>query len=112
MFARKCLIKLEIVTKPPVKRLGGGQPGRMGMTATPKSKDGAYWTHREGKEFEGSHCKCFDHHPFYVGYILNNVIYSPMIAANQDQNYKAGRKEVLYCKSIMQWLQLASALTK
>ena len=50
------------------KKTGGGQPDRMGVTATPKSKDGAYWTHWESKEFEGFHYKCFDHHPFYISY--------------------------------------------
>ena len=48
----------------------------MGVTATPKSKDGAYWTHSERKKFEG-----FDHHAFYVGYDLTNVVYSAMKTA-------------------------------
>ena len=51
----------------------GGQPGRMGVEATPKSKDDAYWTPRENKEFEGFDQKCFDHHPFYVGYTLTTI---------------------------------------
>ena len=43
----------------------------MGVAATPKSKDGTYWTHSESKEIAGSEHKCFDHHPFYV-------LYTPM----------------------------------
>ena len=50
----------------------------MGVVATPKSKDEAYWAHRERKEFEGSVQKCFDHHAFYVSYNLTSAFYNAM----------------------------------
>ena len=62
-------------------QITGGQPGCMGVAATPEYKEGAYWTHTARKEFEGSDQKCFDHHTLYVGYNPTNVFYSAMKAA-------------------------------
>ena len=54
--------------------MDGLQPRQMGMTGTREFKEGAYWAHRERKEFKGSDQKCFDHHAFYFGYNVTNVI--------------------------------------
>ena len=51
------------------------------MAATPKFKEDAYWTFRERQEFGGSDQKCFDGHPFYVGYNVTNSIYSAKMEA-------------------------------
>ena len=53
-----------------------GQPGRMGVVATPKYKEVAYWTHKEKEELEGSDEKCFDHHAIYIGYNVESAFYS------------------------------------
>ena len=45
------------------------------MAATPKSEEGAYWTHGARKEFESFYQTCFDQHAFYVGYSVTNVFY-------------------------------------
>ena len=53
----------------------------MGVAATPKFKEGAYWTVRERKDFGGSDRKCFDDHAFYVSYNVTNTIYSAKMEA-------------------------------
>ena len=58
------------VTKSALKRKGGGQPGLMGVVATPKIKEGAYWTHRERKKLGGTDWKCFDHPPSILAIML------------------------------------------
>ena len=63
-------------TKPVFKSQGKEQPGRMGVAATPKCKEGAYWIHKEGKGFEGSYQKFFDHYAFYIGCNVTNVFYN------------------------------------
>ena len=39
----------------------GAQPGQMGVAATPKCKEDAYWTHRNWTELGCSDQECFDH---------------------------------------------------
>ena len=53
------------------------EPGQMRVAATPNCKEGAYWTHRERKEFGGSDQKRFDKHAFYFGYYVTNVFIVP-----------------------------------
>ena len=57
------------------------QPGKMGVTATPKYKESACWTHRERMGFRGSDQKRFDQHTFYFGYNVTNAFYSALKAA-------------------------------
>jgi len=73
--------KYSAVTKLAFKKWEMGQPGQMGMVATPKCKEGAYWAHRERKKFGGSDQKCFDYLVFYVGYNVSNVFYGAIKAA-------------------------------
>ena len=47
----------------------------MSVAATPKYKQGAYWSN------ESSDQKYFDHHVFYVGYNVTDVPYSAIKAA-------------------------------
>ena len=51
-----------------------GQPGWMGVVATPKCKMVAYWVYRDRKEFGGFDQELFDHHTC-VGYNAANVFY-------------------------------------
>ena len=46
------------------------------MAATHEYKEGAYWTHRERKEFGGSDQKFLYRHAFYVDYNATNVFYN------------------------------------
>ena len=41
-----------------------GQSGWMGVTVTPKCKEGAHWTRKERKDFGSSDQKFFDHHTY------------------------------------------------
>ena len=48
----------------------------MGVAATPKFNEGAYWMDRERKEFGDSEQKFSDHHAFYVGYNITCLLLS------------------------------------
>ena len=50
----------------------------MGVAATPKYKEGAYWIHRGMKEFRGSNWTCFDNYTFYN---VTNGFYSAIKTA-------------------------------
>ena len=67
--------------EPSFQKTWGGQPGRMGVAATPKYTEGAYWTRRKKREFGGSDLICFDNHALYVGYNNSNVFYIAIKAA-------------------------------
>ena len=53
----------------------------MGVAATPKCKEGAYWTHRVTTELWDADQKGFDHHAFHVGYNATNIFYSTIKVA-------------------------------
>ena len=67
-------VHLETVAKLAIK--GREQPGQMGVTATPRYKEGAYWTYKEKKECGSFDQNCFDHYAFYVGHIVTHVFYN------------------------------------
>ena len=72
------------------------------MAATPKYKDGVYWTHRERRKSEGSNKKCSDHHAFYAGYNLTNVFSSTIKAAIEVWGL-ATRKFSHFKRNIKNW---------
>ena len=46
--------------------MGGGATRPDGSGSHTKHQEGAYWAHKEMKEFGGSNQKFFDHHTFYI----------------------------------------------
>ena len=52
VFLRKsCLYGSQITPEASFQRMGGGATRRMGLAATPKCKENAYWKNKEREEF-------------------------------------------------------------
>ena len=47
----------------------------MGVAATPKCKENAYWKNKEREEFGGFVHEFFYHHALFVGYNVTNTLY-------------------------------------
>ena len=66
---------VQLVTKPTFKGWGGATSW-MGVAATPKCKENAYWKNKEREELGGFDHEFFYHHALFVGYNVTNALYN------------------------------------
>ena len=52
----------------------------MGVEATPKCKENAYWKNKEREEFGGFDQEFFYHHAFFVAWNVTNTLYNTIKA--------------------------------
>ena len=68
------------VTKPTLKRWGGGNQTGWIWQPHPRSKGSAYWKDEEKEEFGDFNYEFFYHHALYVGYNVTNTLYTTLKA--------------------------------
>ena len=74
---------MKSVTKPAIKRQG--HPGRMGVAATPKSNESAFWKDKEREEFGGFNKEFLYHHALFIGHNITNTFYTTIKAVKESR---------------------------